>query len=266
MAGEQVKERNLGMTPKDMVELVNTDPRSKTSFFSETVLKTSYPLYNLFVEYPTNGSKDLNRVTFPAYLKEAITDTYSPTYTDAGPVFGRMDPIPVYSKTTRAIKVAINIPANSIDDAREIRKKLDLVVKNTYPTYEAVGGRNIIRKPPLIRIKFGNIICNPLDEFRGLLGYLSAPIAITHDLSSGVFTEWPGQEIYSKKYSLSFSMNVLHEFTPGIIQREQTAQNTQTEDYSLIFPGKTISGVNQAQNSTKTQTQRIKDAEKKLFG
>lgn len=254
----------FGMTPKEMVDLVNKDPRSNTSFFSETSLKTQFPMYNLFIEFPTNPNIGLSRVTFPAYINEAIADSYSPSYTDAGPVFGRMDPIPVYSRTVRTIKVAFNIPANSINDAREIRKKLDIIVKNLYPIYDAVeGNRKIIRRPPLIRVKFGNIICNPQDQYSGLLGHLNGAISINHDLSSGVFTEWPGQEIYAKKYSLSINMNVLHEFTPGFTGREA---GTPVEEFSLIFPGSIDPSSTNAQNSTKNQTQRIKDAEKKLFG
>lgn len=256
-----------GMTPANMIDLVNSDPRSKTSFFSETALKVQFPMYNLFLEFPTITLPEYNRVMFPAYISEAIADTYSPTYTDAGSVFGRMDPIPVYSKTTRSIKVAFNIPANSIDDAREIRKKLDIVVKNMYPTFAKYSGavtRKVIRKPPLIRIKFGNIICNPLDEYSGLLGYLKGGISINNDLASGVFTEWPGQEIYAKKYSLSLSMDVLHEFTPGFVDAEPGMK--QEIESHFIYPGITFRQDLKSLTSAKNQSDRIKEAEKKLFG
>lgn len=253
-----------GLTPKKMIDMVNTDPRSRTSFFSETVLKTQFPMYNLFIEFPTNKNQNVNRVMFPSYMSEAVADSYSPSYQDAGAIFGRMDPIPIYSRTTRTMKFGFNIPANSIDDAREIRKKLDIVVKNTYPIYDLVNGnRKILKKPPLIRVKFGNIICDPTDQYRGLLGYLNSGINISHDLSSGVFTEWPGQEIYAKKYSLSISMNVLHEFTPGFTLKtvDQIGQ-----EYSMIFPGTLDPRSTNAEKSTKNQSDRIKEAEKILFG
>lgn len=256
--------RDYGLSPIDMVKMVDTDPRSKTSFFSETVLKTQFPMYNLFIEFPTNPNEEISKVMFPAYLSEAVTDTYNPQYNDAGPVFGRMDPIPVYSRTVRTIKVGFHIPTNSIDDAREVRKKLDLVVKNTYPIYqlEQGGKRKLIKKPPLIRLKFGNIICNPINEYNGLLGYLNSGITISHDLSNGVFTEWPGQEIYAKKYNLSLSMNVLHEFTPGTTLKPISAVG---EEYSMIFPGTITSVSTNAQKTTKNQSDRIKEAEEKIF-
>ena len=257
----------LGLKPADMIQLVNEDPRSKTSFFSETALKVQYPMYNLFIEFPTIKNKNYNRVMFPAYISEAITDTFTPTYSDAGSVFGRMDPIPIYSKTTRSIKVAFNIPANSINDAREIRKKLDIMAKNMYPTFEKASGstsRLIIRKPPLIRIKFGNIICNPLDEYSGLLGILKGGLAINNDLSNGVFTEWPGQEIYAKKYSLSLSMDVLHEFTPGFVLVGK--DDPPFQEGNMVHPGTAFNQNVKAGTTAKNQKDRIKEAESKLFG
>ena len=228
------------MEAQDLIKLLDNDPRNKTTSIVENVLKFQYPLYNLFIEFPTapsvpgvEGGNLFKAVTFPAYISSPITDTFTPTYSDAGPVFGRMDPIPVYSKTTRTIKVDFNIPANDINDAREIRGKLDIIAKNTYPTYKkgsSLVDRLTIYKPPLIRIKFGNIICNPIDQFKGLLGYLNSGISISHDLAGGAFTTWPGQEIYAKKYSLSLSMNVLHEFTPGFVTQNGTQVGGGTGD------------------------------------
>lgn len=210
------------MEAKDLISLLDKDPRNNTSFQAEQTLRVRYPLYNLFIEFPTapsipgipNGDY-FKAVVFPAYINGSITDTFTPSYSDAGAVFGRMDSTPIYQRTTRTIKVDFHIPANDIEDARKIRGKLDIIAKNTYPTYKEGSNRLTIYKPPLIRIKFGNIICNPIDQFKGLLGYLNAGVSISHDLSGGAFTMWPGQEIYAKKYSLSLSMNVLHEFTPG---------------------------------------------------
>lgn len=251
------------MDPTKMLELVNQDDRNNTSFQVENSIKQQYPLYNLFIEFPTApkisvpaGKGDIfTAVMFPAYLSSAITDSYTPSYADAGTVFGRMDPIPVYSRTTRSIKVEFNIPAFDIDDARQIRAKLDIVVKNTYPTYKKGNSSLIERltvfKPPLIRIKFGNIICSPIDQFKGLLGYLSNGITISHDLSSGVFTTWPGQEIYAKKYSLTLNMNVLHEFTPGFVDNGDgnlaTGNNFLRTNTSMIFPGTNIRSKTEAE-------------------
>lgn len=273
----------MALTAKEMVDLVNTDLRSKTSFSAETVLKLTYPMYNLFIEFPTapsDGKNLFKAVTFPAYINGPITDTFAPSYSDAGQVFGRMDTIPVYQRTTRKIKVAFNIPAHDIEDARLIRANLDIVAKNCYPTYTTDSNntsRKIIKKPPLIRIKFGNIICNPTNQYQGLLGYLEGGVSIDHDLSGGAFTEWPGQEIYAKKYSLSLSMSVLHEFTPGFIEGSDPNENFLRPGAILVHPGSYIEKQNQGQtllnnNFGSEQTygtnlnQRMNSAEKELFG
>jgi hypothetical protein len=287
----------MALTAKDMIDLVNTDTRSKTSFSAETAIKLTYPMYNLFIEFPTaptpglvSGDKSetstlFRAVTFPAYINGAVSDTFSPSYSDAGQVFGRMDTIPVYQRTTRKIKVDFHIPAHDIEDARRIRGKLNIVATNCYPTYVADPGslsRRIIQKPPLIRIKFGNIICNPLNQYQGLLGYLEGGITINHDLAAGAFTEWPGQEIYAKKYSLSLNMSVLHEFTPGFIVANNIDDNFLRPGAVLVRPGAYIqkaqqknsnggSGESQTnfqaeQSYGKNLSQRMDAAEKELFG
>jgi hypothetical protein len=286
----------MALTAKDLVELINSDKRSITSFAAETAIKLTYPMYNLFIEFPTaptppikpdkNSSETkkatlFQAVTFPAYINGQITDSFSPTYSDAGQVFGRMDPIPVYQRTTRKIKVDFHIPAHDMRDAREIRAKLDIVAKNCYPTYtqdSKLTSRKIIKKPPLIRVKFGNIICNPVNEYQGILGYLDGGIQISHDLSGGAFTEWPGQEIYAKKYSLSINMSVLHEFTPGFMDDSvDTNDNFLRPGAILVRPGSYIDPppgtvVNGTGSFSGQPTYgqnldaRMKDAEKKLFG
>lgn len=277
-------DQNVGF----LIDLINHDTRTKTAMPTETALKLQYPMYNLFIEFPTAPTRTISDsspysadqksylenffkgVIFSAYINGQISDTFSPTYSDAGPVFGRMDPIPVYQRTTRSIKVDFNIPAFDIDDARQIRAKLDIVAKNTYPTYGSGGGKRlIIKKPPLIRIKFGNIICNPIDEFRGLLGYLTSGIVISHDLSGGSFTEWPGQEIYAKKYALSLSMNVLHEFTPGFTEADIPGVPDFTNSNAILsFPGSKFTRSSDSKSFTteKNKNAKIKLAEEKLFG
>lgn len=285
----------MALTAKEMVQLLNEDTRSKTSFAAETAIKLTYPMYNLFIEFPTAPtpliqpdpnnkstvtSNLFRAVTFPAYINGQITDSFNPTYSDAGQVFGRMDSIPVYQRTTRKIKVDFHIPAHDIEDARRIRGKLDIVTKNCYPTYvqdSTSTARKIIKKPPLIRLKFGNIICNPLNQFQGLLGYLDGGISINHDLSGGAFTEWPGQEIYAKKYSLSISMSVLHEFTPGFLEGADTNDNFLRPGAVLVRPGSYIEKSKSKSVAGNTSfskelpygenlSERMDAAEKELFG
>ena len=104
-------------------------------------------------------------------------------------------------------------------------------------------------------MKFGNIICNPINQFEVLLGYLNGGVTITHDLSGGVFTEWPGQEIYAKKYSLSLSMNVLHEFTPGFVASDSVPSFLRT-NATLSFPGTAILTKDQVSGKYATEAEK----------
>ena len=119
------------------------------------------------------------------------------------------------------------MPSYNETHAREILKNINTIVKNLYPSYvtpetQGASSTRIINSPPLIRVKFANLICDYVNPSRGLLGYLNGSINIDHGLdSSGMFIVEQGGNgvIYAKTYEISFNMNVLHEGTPGFDEK-----------------------------------------------
>lgn len=197
-------------------EIVNKDLEfSKNSPEYELNIRNKFKGYNLVFSFPTCPVEEEKYLAFPAYVK-SVADKYSVGYSSRE-VYGRMDPIPIYSRTQRSISFSLDIPSYGLLQSRENARKLDILVKNLYPTYEKSGNTNIIASPPLARIFFSNFIHNnkPNSTSRSLLGYFPSGIDITHDLSKGVFARNEGYEAYAKSYTLSFSFNVLHEYTPG---------------------------------------------------
>lgn len=179
----------------------------------ENNLRSKMMGYNLVIRFPTCPNPDDQVISFPAYIK-SVDDNFSVNYQQEK-IYGRMDPIPIYNGTTRAMSFSLDIPSNGLEHSRLIRNKLDKLVKNLYPSYEqSTNGVKIISSPPLAALFFSNFINDPISKGY-LLGYFSSGINIKHDMTDGVFARGSGHEVYPKFYSLSFSFSVLHTFTPG---------------------------------------------------
>jgi len=182
----------------------------------ENNISTKMPGYNLVFYFPTRNTSRLEEksIAFPAYIK-SVADAFSLSY-DSKNVYGRMDPIPIYQRTTRKITFDLTVPSNGLAHSREIAEKLNTLVKNLYPSYQKNGAVNIIASPPLVTIFFSNLIYDKTAN-ASLLGYFDGGITIQHELSKGVFSRGEGYETYPKAYSLSFTFNPLHYYTPGFI-------------------------------------------------
>jgi len=197
----------------------------------ENNIRTSFKGFNVVFQFPTNSSPQ-NSIAFPAYIKK-VSDTFTPSFDDSKRVYGRMDPIPVYQNTTRQISFDLDIPSNGLAHSKIIANKLNILAQNTYPSYQENGSVQIIASPPLVRIFFSNLIYD--DETKnGILGYFKSPLAIVHNLDKGVFSRNEGYETYPKSYNLSFTMGVLHEYTPGFKKEKGSIKNP----ISILRPGK----------------------------
>ena len=73
-------------------------------------------------------------------------------------VFGRADPIATFQATTRRINVAWSVPANSLDEAKSNMRRCDRLMQFMYPGYSGQGFATMLSKPPLMKIKFANLI------------------------------------------------------------------------------------------------------------
>lgn len=97
------------------------------------------------------------KVEFPAFLTD-FSQTFDATW-NTEDVFGRMDPIATYQGTKRTMSLGFDVPAGSLTAAQGNLARCAELVKMVYPIYNEKG---ILSKPPLVRIRFANLI-------RGLL-------------------------------------------------------------------------------------------------
>jgi hypothetical protein len=175
-------------------------------------------------------------VKFDAYLTD-MSQTFDPTWNSTN-VFGRNDPIATFQRTQRTISLALEVPSADLLDAKENLEKCGDLATFMYPGYNIKKQRQdkvtsksqaavdpietgkYMSRPPLVKIKFANIINGPGG---GLLGFISS-YSFNPVLEAGMFKERPtndeGDFLGSAKYyprtiSISLGFTVLHQTELG---------------------------------------------------
>ena len=150
-----------------------------------------------------------NTVSFIAFVNSFSQNFVSNWNTQEA--LGRMDDIATFKNTTRTISVAWDIPAPDADTAKENLNRCNALIAMLYPTYTNAdtkdGGSFIMSKPPLVRMKYSNLIQNTHDGI-GLKGYISS-LSWTPVLEMGSFHSIG--RIYPKVLSISIEFTALHE-------------------------------------------------------
>ena len=152
----------------------------------------------------------------------AFLTSYNQSFTstwNSEAVFGRIDPIATFQGNTRTLSMAWDLPAANLQEAKGNLNRFGNLAKLIYPSYVQGGppsqiiSQNALAlgKPPLIRIKYANIISaqNP----KGLLGFISS-INWSPNIDMGVFEDG-NNGVYPKVVSLSIEFQALHEDNMG---------------------------------------------------
>jgi len=149
-------------------------------------------------------------VSFPAFVS-SFSDAYESAW-NGEKAYGRMDPLPTYTGTSRRISASWVIPSFSSAEAIQNLAKVALLEQFLYPSYAAkAGGALTMKSAPLLRVKFANLIMN-VKTGAGLLGYVSG-FSTTPNLDQGVHIE--GGNIIPKELSLDLNFTPLHEHELG---------------------------------------------------
>ena len=154
------------------------------------------------------NSQTTGLVRFKAYL-ENLKDTHKPDWKQEQ-VFGRADPLFMYSSTTRIIDIGLKMPASTISEARDNLLKINYMKNWLYPFYsDGSGNASTITQGTLLRIKFMNLIHKEGDMNEGLL-CIPNSINADYDLNkSQVFID--NGYSYPQLITLSMTFNVIHE-------------------------------------------------------
>ena len=167
------------------------------------------------------------RVEFPAFITE-YTDNFQVSW-GTEQIFGRMDPIKPYQGTTRNISLGFDVLSPTLSKARENMDNYSTLVQMMYPVYNkplsgGLQGRGrTIKAPPLLRIKFLNLIKNNADSSRedGLLGCING-FSFNPNKEAGYFNQ--GNELLPKHFNISFRFEPQHENTLGFDEDKFTTR------------------------------------------
>ena len=164
----------------------------------------------------TDVRNSKNYISFIAFLS-SFNQTFNSNW-NTEEVVGRMDPISTYKNTTRTITIAWDVPAGDIGVAKENLERCNKLLTMMYPSYVKQGAKEgnalAMSKPPLLRVKFANLICGPKGD--GLLGFItSCDWSPVLEMGYHASVSQGEGEIFPKVISLSIQIQVLHEVELG---------------------------------------------------
>ena len=177
--------------------------------------------YHNYIQFTSIiGGDEATSVKFKAFLT-AFEDQFKSDW-NSEQVYGRNDPIQTFKNTTRTISIGWDCPAGSIWEAKQNMANAALLVRMLYPGYRSLRNVSTINKPPLVKVKFRNLIKDNLGENGPLLVTIDG-INFSPDLEAGFFdadesvefTEIPVDELIPKLLKFSCTMTVLHKKTIG---------------------------------------------------
>ncbi len=177
--------------------------------------------YHNYIQFTSIiGGANATSVKFKAFLT-AFDDQFKSDW-NSEQVYGRSDPIQTFKNTTRSISIGWDCPAGSIWEAKQNMANASLLVRMLYPGYRSIRNVSTIDKPPLIKVKFRNLIKDNLGVNGPLLVTLDG-ISFSPDLEAGFFdadeskefAEIAVDELIPKLLKFSCTMTVLHKKTIG---------------------------------------------------
>ena len=202
-----------------------------------------------------------NSVNFMAFLND-YNEPYDVNTTPVN-VYGRADPIQTYRDTNRSISVSWNILARSTNEAIENVNRLATLIKFLYPAYKPIehvgvqkegeeeptpqnyfSSATTLSKPPLVRVKYANIISNNITTQSsraaqsGLLGYITS-LNHSYDIDSGGFDvagENGAPFILPKNMTVTITFKPIHEHPIGWASDDNKWIGTDMDKHKIYEP------------------------------
>lgn len=165
------------------------------------------------------------KVKFKAFI-ESLNQSFASNW-NSQTVFGRMDPIQTFQNTQRTISLTFKTTSINAEEAAENLKKINLLTRMLYPTYDDPGAQGpapgpialasratnalTMAKPPLMRVRFVNWIQSSPNK-----GLIAAVSGFDYD------ADWTDEgcfdylnNVVPKTITVSCTLNILHEHDLG---------------------------------------------------
>jgi len=170
--------------------------------------------YIYFYYIPSGGGFTENPVKFKAILTD-FDDVYVSSWNEEN-IYGRMDSIATFQSTKRKINFGFDVVAGDLSEAIDNYNNSKTLLSYLYPVYEEVSGpgfnANSIKAPPLLKIKFANLIKENIGGADlPLVGKLDG-LSYRPVMDVGFFEN--GKKLYPKVNQFSCNFTVLHTQDP----------------------------------------------------
>lgn len=178
----------------------------------DSVTKTGIH-FPLIVEHIATGEA----IIIPTLKLESFSDTVTPKW-NKEPVYGRMDEIATYQGTTRKISMKFKLGESVISEAKVHYQMIRKLMEFQYPVYLKRSNALTLAKPPLLNIKYANLISDKSTNgpLICILDSLSFAPILGSDIQQLPYVSLMGKgkemesELYPKGYNVSLDMTVLH--------------------------------------------------------
>ena len=191
--------------------------------------------FRIFLEHiPTQ-----EKISFDSWLT-AFTDDFNSEWNNQ-PVYGRMDDLYTFGKTSRNITIAFDVVAADAQEAYNNQFRLNRLTQFLYPVYsESVAAysseaaaasysnkRNsqVLQAAPLLRMKFNGLVQNSLDR-TALVGFLRG-FTYSPNIEQGqFFTADKELDMVYQTHQVSLTFVVLHTHLTGWVRKSTTDAST----------------------------------------
>jgi len=212
------------------------------------------------------------KVEFHSWIT-GFTDAFNSSWSGT-PVYGRMDDLYTFQKTSRVITLAFDVVAANLNEAKRNQNNLNRLTQFLYPVYSnpVAGGSSrensqVLQAAPLLKMKFNSVIANAGDtgELVGFVnGFTHAP-----DLTSGQYfaNKKSDKNILYQTYSVQLNFTVLHTHLTGWVEKKTTfdPSGNETTHYSFGSADKPRIGQNFPRNQGLAQAPAARLAQAPSF-
>ncbi len=175
-----------------------------------------------------------NSVQFHSWLT-GFSDAFSSTWAGT-PVYGRMDDLYTFTKTSRIITIAFDVVAADEKEARENQYRLNKLTQFLYPVYSnsispatetTPGGEpvprarlnsRVLQAAPLLKMKFNALVQDPSNGGE-LVGFLNG-FTYTPNILDGQFfvNKTVTRDMVYQSHNVQLTYNVLHTHLTGWVE------------------------------------------------
>tara|TARA_A100001515_G_scaffold44167_1_gene34772 strand:- start:1416 stop:2231 length:816 start_codon:yes stop_codon:yes gene_type:complete len=202
-------------------------------------------------------------ISFDSWLT-GFTDAFSSTWAPTA-VYGRMDDLLTFAKTSRVITIGFDVVAAEQLEAEQNQFRLNKLAQFLYPVYSnsiapateaspngpdvprARANSRVLKAAPLLKMKFNSLVSNPAAAGGELVGYLNGFTYAPNILDGQFFAnKTTSRDMVYQSHNVQLTYNVLHTHLTGWVERS-TGTTTEgvtvysfasgiSEDFNLDFP------------------------------